>query len=246
MKSTPNFEVLIPLNSYTFCLFLAVHSILENLKVSKKLNSVSGCTLEVLLIFVVSCHDKSCIEMCHWDYFWKIGHRRFSRKRSFSGSYDIIISVYLTECQRKVFSTVFFFSLSRIVSKTFRTSCHCCEWFLKSYFEYKSLLDYHILTGIQWSSWIIHNFIHQVTVLQLKKSAIKWALCRITKIITKLAGRILWQLQKDSFAPCFIMLQREREIKLASNAWKSRSVRSGIWRWRSGCTRIQELAPELL
>ena len=144
----------------------------------------------------------------------------------------------------------FFCSLFRIVSKAFRTSCHCCEWFLKSYFEYKSLLDYHILTGIQWSSWIIHNFIHQVTVLQcsakLKKSAIEWALLMITEIITRLEGRILWQLQKDSFAPCFIMLQREREIKLASNALKSRSVRSEIWRWRSGCTRIQELAPELL
>ena len=63
MKLTPNFEVLIPLNSYTFCLFLAVHSILENLKVSKKLNSVSGCTLEVLLIFIVSLITlKSCIE----------------------------------------------------------------------------------------------------------------------------------------------------------------------------------------
>ena len=47
---------------YTFCLFLAVNSILENLKVSKKLNSVSGCSLEVLLIFVASCHNKSCIE----------------------------------------------------------------------------------------------------------------------------------------------------------------------------------------
>ena len=47
---------------YTFCLFLAVNSILENLKVSKKLNSVSGCTLEVLLIFVVTCDNKSCFE----------------------------------------------------------------------------------------------------------------------------------------------------------------------------------------
>ena len=62
MKIMLNFEVLIPLNSYTFCPFLAVHSILENLKVSKKLNSVSGCSLEVLLIFVVSCHNKSCFE----------------------------------------------------------------------------------------------------------------------------------------------------------------------------------------
>ena len=47
---------------YTFCLFLSVNPILENLKVSKKLNSVSGCTLEVLLINVVSCHNKSCTE----------------------------------------------------------------------------------------------------------------------------------------------------------------------------------------
>ena len=31
----------------------------------------------------------------------------FSENLSFSESYDIIISVYLTECQRKVFSTVF-------------------------------------------------------------------------------------------------------------------------------------------
>ena len=29
---------------------------------SEKLNSVSGCTLEVLLINVVSCHNKSCTE----------------------------------------------------------------------------------------------------------------------------------------------------------------------------------------
>ena len=43
--------------------FSSGRSILENLKVSKKLNSVSGCSLEVLnLIFVVSCHNKSCIE----------------------------------------------------------------------------------------------------------------------------------------------------------------------------------------
>ena len=61
MKIAPNFEVFIPLTR-TFCLFLAVHSILENLKVSKKLNSVSGSTLVVLLIFVVSCHNKSCNE----------------------------------------------------------------------------------------------------------------------------------------------------------------------------------------
>ena len=62
MKITPNSEVLILLNSYTFCIFPPLHSILENLKVSEKLNSVSGCSLEVLLIFVVSCHNKSCIE----------------------------------------------------------------------------------------------------------------------------------------------------------------------------------------
>ena len=43
--------------------FSSGRSILENLKVSKKLNSVSGCSLEVLyLIFVVSCHNKSCFE----------------------------------------------------------------------------------------------------------------------------------------------------------------------------------------
>ena len=47
---------------YTFCPFLPVNPILENLKVSKKVNSVSGCTLEVLLIHVVSCHNKSCTE----------------------------------------------------------------------------------------------------------------------------------------------------------------------------------------
>ena len=62
MKITPNFEMVIYLNSYTFCLFLAVHLTLENLKVIEKLNSVSGCTLEVLLIFVVSCHNKSFTE----------------------------------------------------------------------------------------------------------------------------------------------------------------------------------------
>lgn len=47
---------------YTFCLFLSVNPILENLNVSEKLNSVSGCTLEVLLINVVSSHNKSCTE----------------------------------------------------------------------------------------------------------------------------------------------------------------------------------------
>ena len=62
MKITPNLEMVIYLNSLTLCLFLAVHSILENLKVSEKLNSVSGCTLEMLLIFVVSCHNKSFTE----------------------------------------------------------------------------------------------------------------------------------------------------------------------------------------
>ena len=30
----------------------------------------------------------------------------------------------------------------------------------------------------------------------------------------KVVCRILWQLQKDSFAPCFIMLLRERERNL--------------------------------
>ena len=35
---------------------------MENLKVSEKLNLVSGCSLEVVLIFVVSCHNKSCVE----------------------------------------------------------------------------------------------------------------------------------------------------------------------------------------
>ena len=37
-----------------FLSFSSGRSILANLKVSKKLNSVSGCSLEVLLIFVVS------------------------------------------------------------------------------------------------------------------------------------------------------------------------------------------------
>ena len=55
----------------------------------------------------------------------------------------------------------------------------------------------------------------------------------ITNTITKLEGRILWQLQKDSFAPCFIMLLREREIKLALNAWKSRVGNSKMTRAHS-------------
>ena len=48
--------------AYTFYLFLSVNSILENLTVSEKLNLVSGCSLEVVLIFVVSCHNESCVE----------------------------------------------------------------------------------------------------------------------------------------------------------------------------------------
>ena len=41
MKITPNSEVLILLNSYNFYIFPPLHSILANLKVSKKFKRVS-------------------------------------------------------------------------------------------------------------------------------------------------------------------------------------------------------------
>ena len=46
----------------------------------------------------------------------------------------------------------------------------------------------------------------------------------------KVVGQNSLTVTKGQFCAMFIMLQRERarEIKLALNAWKSRSVRSGI------------------
>ena len=154
--------------------------------------------------------------------------------------------------------------MSRIVSDVSNQLSQYCEWFHKSNCTVSVFINqivnqvlfyYHTLTEIQWSWRMIDGFLRQVTIIQcsanLKNCAIKWALFMITNTITRLEGRrihwgLLWQYQKDSFAPCFIMLVREREIKLALNAWISRSVGLGIQR-RRGRTRIQKLStPELL
>ena len=75
----------------------------------------------------------------------------FTKRGAFLGV-DIIISVYLTECQRKVLSKLFSVQCSASFPRRFEPAVAAVsDLILKSYFEYKSFLDYHMLTEIQWS-----------------------------------------------------------------------------------------------